>query len=207
MNPDYPASVVAPRDLAFGKSRLGELARAAVHILNTTSSPVSSAPVAVEALAYHPPPVSAVVPPVVAAPSPGVASSILPTSEEVSRLNRTLQELLHRVEDRPSAPPTVVNIHTHLAPPVGPALHGDGGEVDMAAVGGAVLAVLVVLLVVCGLVLRRWYPDQWTGVKRRVRGVLKLLALPFLLHTTPPGGPHPPVWYIKRGWSIKCFLG
>ncbi len=40
------------------------------------------------------------------------------------------------------------------------------------------------VLVVCGLILRRWYPDQWTGVKRRVRGALKLLALPFsyILH-------------------------
>jgi hypothetical protein len=179
MDPDYPVAVVAPRDPAFGKSRLGELARAAVHILNSTSSPVSSAPATVQAPVYHPPPVSAVVPPVVAAPSPGVASSILSTSEEVSRLNRTLQELLHRVEDRSSVPPAVVHVHTHLAPPVGPPLHGDGGEVDSAAVGGAVLAVLVVLLVVCGLVLRRWYPDQWTGVKRRVRGTLKLLALPF----------------------------
>ena len=178
MDPEYPVAVVAPRDLSFGSSRLGELARSAVHILNSTSSPVFSAPATVEATVYHPPPVSAVVPPVVAAPSPGVASSILPTSEEVSRLNRTLQELLHRVEDRSSLPPTVV-IHTHLAPPMGPPLHGDGGEVDSVAVGGAVLAVLVVLLVVCGLVLRRWFPDQWTGVKRRVRGALKLLALPF----------------------------
>ncbi len=185
MDPDYPATVVVPQDLAFGKPRLGELARAAVHFLNSTSTPsVSSIPATVEAPVYHPPPVSAVVPPVVVAPSPGVTSSISSTSEEVSRLNRTLQELLHRVEDRSSVPPAVVHVHTHLAPPVVPSLQGDGGEVDPAAVGGAVLAVLVVLLVVCGYVLRRWYPDQWTWVKRRVRGTLKLLALSFsfLLH-------------------------
>jgi hypothetical protein len=68
MDPDYPVSVVAPRDLAFGKSRLGELARSAVHTLNSTSTLVSSAPATVEASVYHPPLVSAVVPPVVAAP-------------------------------------------------------------------------------------------------------------------------------------------
>jgi hypothetical protein len=145
---------------------------------------ISSTPAAVETPVYHLPPVSAVVPPVAAAPSPGVASTISPASEEVSRLNRTLQELLHRVEDRSSAPPAVVHIHTHLAPPVVPSLHGESGEVDSAAVGGAILAVLVVLLVVCGLVLRRWYPEQWGRVKKRARGALKVLALPFafLLH-------------------------
>jgi hypothetical protein len=109
--------------------------------------------------------------------SPGPSTRLPPVSPASYDLQATLNSIrdtlqYQRVPTHQAPPVVVIN----NLPPANPG--GWAVEPDQVAIGGAVAAVLIV--VVCGVLLwlRRYRPDAWRNVRTTTIRILRFLALP-----------------------------
>jgi hypothetical protein len=107
------------------------------------------------------------------APDAGIPGYHPTTTLDLQDTLNKIQVSLQQHQLTPHQPPVVV---INNLPPTNPG--GWAVEPDQVAIGGAVAAVLIV--VVCGVLLwlRRYRPDTWRNVRTATIRILRFLALP-----------------------------